>query len=258
MKPPTLIALLREVSPRMVECELTHQERVVIDAARAREQHANYAKCLAALGCDVRLITPTPELPDSVFVEDTAVVLDEIAVVTRPGAESRRAESASVCVALRSYRPVRFLEAPATLDGGDVLRVGRTFYVGRSSRSNAEGVRQLAAAIEPHGYVVKSVTVNGCLHLKTAATCVAEGVLLLNPRWVDGREFGEMELIEVDASEPSAANALRVSESVIYPAAFPNTRARLEQRALDVRVVDLSEFAKAEGGVTCCSLILRV
>ncbi len=252
-----LIALLREVSPRMAECELTYQERLPIDLARARTQHTEYAKCLARLGCEVRFIAPTPDLPDSVFVEDTAVVLDEVAVITRPGAEPRRAETSTVAVALREMRPVHFIEAPATLDGGDVLRVGRTLFVGRSNRTNADGTRQLAAAVEPFGYVIKTVNLTDCLHLKTAVTCVAESVLLLNPRWVDARELGEAEWINVDESEPNAANALRVGESVIYPAAFPRTRTRLEQRGLDVLAVDLSEFAKAEGGVTCCSLILH-
>src|SRR5688572_29484443 len=167
------IALTREVPPSIVHCELTHLARTPIDLARAREEHAAYEAALATLGCEVRRIAPAPELPDSVFVEDAALVLDEVAVLMRPGAASRRDEVGSVAGALAPYRPLLRIDAPGTLDGGDVLRSGRRVYVGQTPRSNAEGCRQLQALLAPYGYDVRAVAVQGCLHLKTAVTEVA-------------------------------------------------------------------------------------
>ena len=160
-----------------------------------------------------------------------------------------------VARALAAFRPQRTIEAPGTVDGGDVLVVGRAIFVGRSTRTNAEGVAQLARIVEPHGYSVQAVDVSSCLHLKSAATAVALGTVLLNPDWVDARAFRAFELIEVDPAEPLAANALDVAGTLVYAAAFPRTRARLERSGRAVRVIDMSELAKAEGAVTCCSLV---
>ncbi len=252
-----LMAITREVSPGIGRCELTHLDRTPIDVGLARAQHRGYEACLAGLGCRVQTLPATPELPDSVFVEDTALVLDEVAAITRPGAASRRAETAPIAEALRPYRRLLTLEAPGTLDGGDVLRVGRRLYVGRSSRSNAAGVAQLCALLAPYGYSVQGVPVSGCLHLKSAVTQVAADTLLANRAWVDLGAFTGLEIIDVDPAEPYAANALRVGEALVYPAAFPRTRARLEGRGLAVHTVDVSELAKAEGAVTCCSLVFE-
>jgi dimethylargininase len=250
-----LIALTRKVSPSLGRCELTHLERQIIDPAVARTQHRAYEDCLAALGCAVRQIAPAPELPDAVFVEDTAVVLDELAVITRPGADSRKPETASVAEALKNFRPLRFIEPPGTLDGGDVLRLGRSLFVGRSNRSNAAAIEQLRSVTAPYGYTVTPVDLSGCLHLKSAVTAVSATTLLVNPAWVNPAVFMWQTTIEVDPSEPFAANALLVGEMVVYPAAFPKTRARLEGQGIRVVTVDVSELAKAEGGVTCCSLL---
>lgn len=220
-------------------------------------QHAEYEEALRALGCVVERLPPADALPDSVFVEDAAVVLDEVAVITRPGAASRRAETASVAAALRARRPVVELEAPATLDGGDVLRLGRELLVGLSSRSDAEGARQLAAAVAPHGYTVRTLCVRGCLHLKTAVTAVADGVVIANPEWIEARQLDGVEVIAIDPEEPFAANALRVGDEVLVAAAHPRTRERLERRGVVTRAVAADELAKAEGGLTCCSLVLR-
>lgn len=252
------VALTRAVSPAIGRCELAHLEREPIDVARAGAQHAAYEECLRHAGCRVVRLPAEPDLPDSVFVEDTAVVLDEVAIVTRPGAVSRRAETASVSEALGRLRPLAFLREPATLDGGDVLRAGRTLYVGRTSRTNAEGVQQLRAAAAPFGYRVVEVPVEGCLHLKSAATLAAESLLLVQPAWVSPAAFGPaLEPLRVDPSEPYAANVLLVRDSVIQPAGFPRTRDRLEARGVRVTVVDVSELAKAEGAVTCCSLLVE-
>jgi dimethylargininase len=254
---PILIAITREVSPKIAECELTHLERQVIDVENARRQHRQYEDALVKMGCQVQRLPVEAELPDSVFVEDAAVVLDELAVITRPGAESRRPETESVARALEPYRKLAFIQPPGTLDGGDVLRVGKMIYVGRSGRSNLEGIAQMRALVQPFGYSVQAVEVSGCLHLKSAVTQVAEDMLLINPGWVDGGVFGEMKRVEVDPREAFAANALWMGEDVIYPAAFPHTRQRLLEAGLRVQVVVASELAKAEGGVTCCSLIFK-
>jgi dimethylargininase len=212
---------------------------------------------LTELGCQVRSLPPEPDLPDSVFVEDVAIVLNEVAVITRPGAESRRPESVSIAKVLRTFRQTVSIEAPCTLDGGDVLRLGRQLYVGRSGRSNGSGIEQLLEAVKPYNYGVIAVDVDGCLHLKSAVTQVAENTLLINRAWVDPTVFGTVELIDVDPTEPFAANALLIGETLIFPTAYPRTLARLEERGIRVKCVEVSELAKAEGGVTCCSLIFE-
>lgn len=250
-------ALTRAVPPSLARCELTHQARQPIDAALAATQHEAYERALDALGCTVQRLPEEPDLPDSVFVEDVAVVLDEVAVITRPGAASRRAEVASVAEALRPYRPLLSIEPPGTLEGGDVLRLGQVLYVGLSTRSNAAGIEQLQTHLRPFGYEVRAVPLRGCLHLKSAVTRVGERTLLLNPEWVDPGSFEGYEYVEVDPAEPAAANALLVGGEVVMPSAHPRTRRRLEDRGIVVRPVDVSELAKAEAGVTCCSLIFE-
>ena len=252
-----LLAITRALSPAFEQCQLTHLARQPIDLAKARAQHEAYEACLASLGCRVQRLPAGADLPDSVFVEDCAVVLDEIAVATRPGAPSRRLEVPAVEEALRPHRPTVRIAAPATIDGGDVLRAGRTLYVGLSTRTTQLALDELDGLVRPFGYEVRAAAVHGCLHLKSAATEVAPGVLLINPAWT-GDWVRDFECIEVDPAEPFAANALRVGDSLVYPAAFPCTLARLEARGLAARVVDVSELAKAEGAVTCCSLVFDI
>ncbi len=222
-----------------------------------RAQHHQYEAALRELGCEVISLPPEPDLPDSVFVEDVALVFDEVAVITRPGADSRKPEAESIARTLSPHRTLLTLEAPGTIDGGDVLRVGKTVYVGLSSRSNRSGVEQLQRILAPYSYSVKGVEVTGCLHLKSAVTQVNEETLLINPAWVDRSIFGAMTFIEVDASEPSAANAVWIDDTVLYPSSFPKTQRRLEEAGLSLKIVDATEVAKAEGAVTCCSLIFQ-
>lgn len=248
-----MIALTRAVPPTINACELTHIARVPIDVDRARRQHAQYEEALARLGCEIVHVAEAPELPDSVFIEDAAVVTDEMAVITRPGAESRREETSAVADALGDCRSrVVQIVAPGTLDGGDVLVIGRDLFVGISSRTNLEGARQLVDHLAD--YDAQFVPVKGALHLKSAVTAIGARRLLLNPRWIDRGAFQRYDVIEVDPSEPYAANALLVTESVLYDAAFPKTRRRLT--GIDVRTVDMSELAKAEGAVTCCCILV--
>ena len=250
-----MIAFTRDVSASIADCELTHLERVPIDVERACAEHAEYERALLAEGCDVRRIPAGADQPDSVFIEDTAVVLDELAVITRPGAESRRAETAAVAEALQPYRPTFEIKS-GTLDGGDVLRVGRRIYVGVGFRTNKAGVDQLREFASPHGYDVRAVRFTGCLHLKSAATLVGGGRLLINPDWVDPTVFATERALAIDPLEPFSANALLVGKRVLHGEQFPRTRKILENAGIRVVPVPAAELAKAEGGVTCCSLLV--
>ena len=249
------IAITRRVSAGIAACELTHLDREVIDLDRARAQHRAYEAALERSGCRVESLPALDNLPDSVFVEDVAVVLDEIAIVTRPGAESRRPEAAHIAPVLADYRRVTFVREPGTLDGGDVLRLGRRIFVGRSGRSDEGGIEQLRAVVWPYGYTVTALPVSGCLHLKSAVTEVAPGTVLVNRAWVDPAVFGQPRAIDVDPQEPYAANGLLAGGRLIYPESFPRTQARLEAAGIVIESVDVSELQKAEGAVTCCSLI---
>ena len=250
-------AITRAVSSALGRCELSHIPRQPIDVVRARVQHHAYLHALEAVGCTVQTLPEERDLPDSVFVEDAAIVLDEVAILTRPGAPSRRPEVASVADLLRYHRPLHAIEAPATLDGGDVLRMGRTLYVGQSARSNPDGIAQLRELLIPYGYAVKGVVTRECLHLKSAVTALSDDSVLLQPAWVDREHFANFRVIEVDPAEPHAANVLRIGDALIMPASFPRTRQRLLDAGFKVTTVDVSELQKAEGAVTCCSLVFR-
>jgi dimethylargininase len=250
------IALTRDVSPAIAHCELTHLTRMAIDPEIARAQHAAYERCLEEAGCTVHRLDASSEMPDSVFIEDMVVVFDELALIARPGAPSRRGEAPAVAVEVARHRPLRHIEPPATLDGGDVLCVGRTVFVGRSARTNPAGVEQARRILGPLGYEVRTIEVRGCLHLKSAVTAVADEVLLVNRAWIPAADLTGFHLLDVHPAEPFGANALRLADRVLHGAAFPRTRERLEQRGIRVEEVDLSELAKAEGAVTCCSILI--
>lgn len=252
-----LIAYTRAVSPTLADCELTHLARRPLDVAAAAREHEAYEELLVGLGAEVRRLPDAPELPDAVFVEDTAIVLDEVAVITRPGAVSRRGETTSTAAALAMHRPLARIAEPGTLDGGDVLVIGRHVHVGRSSRTNDIAIAQLAELLRPLGYSVLPVEFTGCLHLKSCVTQVAEHLVLLNPAQVDASVFAGCRAIAVDPAEPHAGNALMLGGSVIHPEHFPGTRSRLVAAGLKVVPVAMGELAKAEAGVTCCSLLLR-
>jgi len=250
-------AIIRQVSPAINRCELTHIAREPIDYERACAQHKQYENALRSLGIDVISLDAESNLPDSVFVEDVALVLDECAVMLNPGASSRRPEVASVERSLAPYREIFRIQPPATVDGGDILRVDKNIYVGLSSRSTEEAIAQMQAILEPHSYKVRGVRVTGCLHLKSAVTQIGKNTLLINPDWVSKDDFPGMDFIEIDPSEPYSANAVLVDGSIIYPSSFPKTRAKIEQAGIDMLIVEADELAKAEGAVTCCSLIFK-
>jgi len=251
------VALTRAVPPTLADCELTHLARQPIDLGHAVAQHAQYEALLGELGARVERVEAAPDHPDSVFVEDTAVVFDELAILTRPGAASRRAEVDAVAAVLGSYRPLHSIDAPGTLDGGDVLTVGRRVFVGLSRRTNADGVRQLTTLLEPLGYAVTGVPLERCLHLKSAATAATDRMIVYNPAWIDAAVFDGLECLPVGAGEAAGANLLRVGEAIVCSAAAPGLARQLEARGLAVHPLDASELAKAEGALTCCSLIFR-
>jgi len=248
-----LKAITRAVSPSMEACELSFLEREAIDIGRAREQHCAYEACLRELGVEVISLPAEAEFPDAVFVEDPAIVLDELAVMTRTGAESRRGEAASLARELERYRPLRWLREPATMDGGDVMRAGRTLYVGHSARTSAAGIQQLAAEVEPFGYRVRPVEVQGCLHLKSGCSYLGDGMVLAYGPWVDVGAFAGLRVIE--APDAEAVNVLRIGDTVLVAEGFPRTAECIAGLGLRVRALDNSELRKAEGALTCCSLL---
>ena len=250
-----LIALTRGVSPELAACELTHAPRVPIDVARAVEQHLAYERALQQLGCTLHRLPAGEGMADAVFVEDTAVVLPEIAIVMRPGAESRRPETAAVEEWLTPRFLMARIEPPGTMDGGDVVVVGQSVFVGATSRTNEAGRDQLRAIVEYFGYSMAVVEVQGCLHLKSAVTSLADEAVLINPRWAPAAAFVPYQLVEVHHDEPAAANVVRIGGELLYSAAFPRTLARIREIGAPVTTVDVSELAKAEGAVTCCSII---
>ena len=252
-----VIAITREVSPRFNECEITHIDRTPIDLDVARAQHHEYVNALKRLGCNVIELPSEADLPDSVFVEDTAFILPEAAVITRPGADSRKPETESIVRTLKPLIKLIYVREPTTVDGGDVLILGKKIYVGLSTRSNQEAIDQLNKVLVEYGYVVTGVQLHDCLHLKSAITRVDDTTLLINKRWVDTYHFENFDWIEVDPAEPFAANCLPIGKSIIFPTAFPKTRAKLEERGYKIVTVDVSELARAEGALTCCSLIIQ-
>jgi dimethylargininase len=252
-----LTAVTRAVSPAIVHCELSFIDRKPIDLARAQQQHQAYEVLLAKLGARVVSLPPAPDLPDSMFVEDPAIVLDELAVILPLGTESRRREGQLLAPELSKHRKLAYVQLPGTLEGGDVLRIGRKLFVGLTKRSNAEGIRQLAETVKPQGYEVISVPVTGCLHLKSAVTFLGDNTLLANRTWFDTTPFGGYDWIDVDPSEPHAANALALSGTVVFPASFPKTRGRIGSRDFRVTPLDISELQKAESGLTCSSLLFE-
>lgn len=250
-------AITREVCSRFNECEITHIDRAPINVKVARTEHYEYVKALMRLGCQVIELPEEPDLPDSVFVEDTAFILPEAAVITRPGADSRKPETESIVRALSPYRPLVHITAPATMDGGDILVIGKNIYVGLSTRTTPEAVTQMQDRLDNYGYKVSGVELTGCLHLKTTVTRVNDGTLLINKNWTDPSLFAGYDMIEVDPSEPFAANCLPVMGVIVFPTAFPKTQEKLEKKGFKVATVKVDELAKAEGAVTCCSLIIE-
>jgi len=250
-----LIAITRGVSPALTECELSFIARQPINLAIAQQQHHQYETLLGQLGARVIALPAEPALPDSMFVEDPALVLDELAVIFPLGTDTRRREAATIAAALSPFRILTYVQLPGTIEGGDILRLGRKLFVGLTARSNAEGISQLAGIVAPLGYEVIGVPVKGCLHLKSALTSLDDNILLANRAWFESSLIKDHEWVDVDPVEPHAGNALAIAGAIMFPASFERTRARIEARGFHVAPIDISELQKAESGLTCSSLL---
>jgi dimethylargininase len=253
------LAFTRAVSPRLADCALTHLKREPINVSRAVKQHAAYENALASAGLSIHRLDPLDDFPDGVFVEDTALLLGEHAIITRPGIPSRYDEIFSTADGLAPYFTIHFLDS-GILDGGDVLCVDKTLYVGRSRRTDAAGKSALEEIVTPLGYRVVPVELGLCLHLKTAATFTGidpggRPTILINPNWIDASQFSDVDVLAVCDGEPSAANCVRAGDRLVLAAGNPGTADKLRNRGFALVEVDLSELQKAEAGGTCMSLI---
>lgn len=246
-----LIAITRPPSASIADCQLTHIDRDPIDVPRAIEQHRAYCALIAELGAEVVTLDPIEAHPDAVFVEDAAITLDEVAILCRMGAASRRDETNALEPVIAAYRQTHRMTSPATLEGGDVIRAGRTLFVGRSTRTNDAGAAQLRAFTEPLGYRVIQVDVQRCLHLSTGASHLGDNVILANPDWIDTAVFEGCEVIPVAPNDPWAANTMNINGVIVLAASSAPTAAALQDRGYQVRTVDISELMKAEGSMTC-------
>ncbi len=252
--------LVRAPSASIVDCELTHRPRVPIDVELLYRQHGRYVSTLQRLGVKIEWLPPLDRSPDAVFVEDAAVVLDEVSIVCNPGAESRRGEPRTLAPHLPADRPALRAPADESLDGGDVLVVGRNVLVGRSTRTAPSAARWIHDALTPLGYRVASVPVERALHLKTAVTLAGPGCVVVDPLAVDEAALRTAlppgtDWIAVSPHEAPGANVLRVGPTTLVAASAPETAARLRHEGLRVSTLDISEFEKAEAGLTCLSIV---
>jgi dimethylargininase len=253
-----LVALTRGVSSSIADCLLTHLTRQHIDTETAISQHRAYEDCLRQVGLHVISLPVEPELPDSVFIEDPAIVLDEIALFGQMGAVKRRAEAKSLAAVLAAVRPLKFMDGPGTIEGGDRVRIGRTLFVGVSGRTNMHGVEQLRTILGPYNYEFRPVQVKSCLHLTTGCSYIGRNTVLMNPDWVDASVFNNFEIISTPPDEPWAANTIAVGDgAILVSASFPRTRELLERRGFEVHLANISELEKAEAGLSCMSLIFE-
>jgi dimethylargininase len=249
--------LTHKVSPQIVHCELTFLDRIPIDFDVATYQHERYCNTLRELGASVVQLTNNIEYADSCFIEDTAIVLNEVAVLCSLGVPSRHNEVNEVRHELEKYRTVVPIMTPATIEGGDVLRIGKTIFVGLSSRTNELGAKELARIVDEFGYTVIPVETRKSLHLKTACTAIDDETILMNPEWIDAKIFQGYKTIETPTEEPWGANVLRIGETVSIQAAFTRTIEIVERIAKRVVTIDTSELGKAEGALTCLSLVFN-
>lgn len=252
------IAIVNRPNLALERCELTFLGRESIDLETAQQQHSKYVAALRRICAQVEVLKVNQKSPDAVFVEDVAVILDELAVITSMGSATRRAEVIIMADLIAGFRKeVRHISLPATIEGGDVLRVGRTLFVGESSRTNSAGIAALGDIVRPFGYSVVAVKVHGCLHLKTGVTALNDETFILNPDWIDPAPFAKFKLINVAADEPWGANVLRIENRLIVNASYPRTAERIDALGLMSEKVNISEFGKAEAGLTCMSLVFE-
>ncbi len=246
-------AIVRMPSPTVAQ-GITSSDLGPADYATMLQQHLSYTAVLRSLGLKIIKLPSLPDFPDAHFVEDVAVITTEVAVITRPGAEQRRGETEHIRAALAEHRPLAEIKEPGTLDGGDVLRIDRTFYVGISGRTNEAGVQQLQAILSEFGYEVVPVPLEAGLHLKSDVNYIGRNTLLLTERWVDNALFAGYEQIVVPAAETYAANTLLVNGRLLTPMGFQETHAALREAGFDILEISISEAEKMDGGLSCLSL----
>lgn len=250
-------ALLNRPSTALSECTLTYISRNSIDFHRAMEQHMAYAKALEDLGVEVKILNLNKTMPDGVFIEDTAVVLDELAVITSMGTPDRRNELPEITAEVRKYRKAVEIPLPATIEGGDVLRIGRKIYIGETLRTNKDAISFFTQIVEPLSYQVVPVEVSGCLHLKTGITALDDETFLANPEWINLSPLKGCRIVEVPENESFGGNVLVVNGKVLMNAAYPRTIDLVASLGFNIMSVDISEFGKAEAGLTCMSLVFK-
>lgn len=252
-----LIGFTHAVSPNIPSCEITFIDRAQINYELAVRQHDEYCAVLKKCGVVVKRLSANLSYPDSCFVEDTAIVLDELAIVTSMGTASRRGETAAIEAELSKYREIAQIQLPAMIEGGDVLQVGRKLFVGLSSRTNAQGIKELSRITEPLGYSLSPVNIKSSLHFKTACSAINDETLLVNPNWIDLEPFKGFNVLFTPDDESWAANTLRISDITCLQAGFPKTVELVERLHHRIEILDISEFRKAEAGISCLSIILQ-
>ena len=218
------------------------------------KQHAAYLEALTTAGLEVIVLDPLPDFPDAHFVEDTAVVTPDVAVITNPGAAARRGEAESIAPILAKFRKIERIQPPGTVDGGDVLQVGNHFFIGLSERTNKQGAEQLGRILQSHGNTWTVVAVGAGLHFKSSVNYVGRNTLLITTAFAHNKRLQGYDKIVTERDEEYAANTLLVNEHLLMPAGFPHTRRQLEPLGFKIIELEISEVRKMDGGLTCMSI----
>lgn len=241
-------------SSNLNNCELTYLDSERIDIKKALIEHNSYCNMIKECGANVNIIEDNIDLADSVFVEDPIIVFDEVAIVTSMGVESRRKESQVLKDYFSKIREIKEIKLPSKIEGGDVLVIDKKVFVGLSPRTNESAIEELKNILKPYGYIVQSVKVDGCLHLKTGCTALDDKTILLNPNWVDVEVFSDYKIINIPSDEPFGANIMKINEYICMNEAFPKSIELVKALGYKVKTTDISEFVKAEAGLTCMSV----
>jgi dimethylargininase len=246
-------AIVRTVPGSYDRCVTT--QAAGIDVALARRQHAAYCSALEQAGVKLVVLEADDRLPDCCFVEDTVIVVDELAIITRPGAPSRREEVKAVEKAISEFKNIRRILPPGTIDGGDVLQIGMRIFIGLSARTTPDAVEQVHGMVSPLGYEVIPVPVHDTLHLKSAVTALNDSCLVMAAGYFDERLFADFRQLTLPMEETYAANCLCVNDTVIIPSGFPVAKAMIEAEGFSLKELDNSEFRKGDGALTCLSVL---
>jgi dimethylargininase len=248
-------AIVRNIPNSFPQCITAFSGKSPIDVILAQQQHELYCKTLVELGLKLVRIEADNSLPDCCFTEDAAIVTDVLGIISLPGTESRHAEIIEMEKALTSFKKIRHIAAPATIEGGDVLKIGKKLFIGNSARTNDEGIKQVANMVSELGYEVIPVKIRNTLHLKTVCTYLGNNCIIYADGHFDENIFAEYDKIIVPATESYCANTLVVNGKVLIPKGFPLTRSLIEKKGFSVIELDMSEIEKADGALTCLSVI---